>query len=92
MFAPTAISITATHSYTATLSMRLPSVASREYLPWVGKMLRKSGPFMAGITLAQIAASYLVLDRCRDQWANINASVYEKMVETGEVKPRTVDS
>ena len=94
--APTAISITGSHSYLATLSYRLPNPMTRKYFSWIGSMLRKSRVFLGCLAASQVIYSAFLLHAQREEWANVNRKLYQELSETssateaarrGELKP-----
>ena len=94
--APTGITIAGSHTYLATLSLRLPDPLTKEYFSWVGKMLRKGRVFLFGCAVAQVMTGSFVMYSMRKEWAQVNQKIYQELTEgsplvqkarRGELKP-----
>ena len=94
---PVAITIAGSHTYLATLSIRLPDPLTKEYFSWVGKMLRKGRVMLFGCAVAQVMTGSFVLHSMRKEWAHVNQKIGQELTESsplvqeaarrGELKP-----
>ena len=82
---PTAISISGSHSYLATLSYRLPDPLTKKYFSWIGTMLRKGKGLLGACAAAHVISAAFLLHQTREEWTNVNRKLYHELNEQSPV-------